>query len=601
MIRNSAPKYTVTDAVFNRAAGVIKKSGVDQTIEDAYRHCTHDGGRPSTGIKYTSTAVLTALLVRSLIGLPYSLFGALETIAAFSSVQLAAVGMAGQDCSVIGSTAAREYKRLHRFWSTRMTALDPDFDLPAQRMTNAEFAARIRSRSAEDRQRSRTAHELLDTVINDLIYGSVDNPRPANCAGDLVVDETTINTVGPGRTVGIGSKHHRGACSCAKFWAREHNYTMLEDTTVLKKSKGNRSKRNITSFGFGVGATFITRVAARDALHAEPPVFIGVAVHHPSSANLEGLATALQHAQRNGLDARPEGQRHRWPLLTADMGYNGKRGFGELMIATGYSPVVRYPKSWGVTYPCTNPDETPNRPKPGPIQHAGAFYCPAVADRITNHRTPRSEEMLKRTGFSAHDERLRLIYPFLMGHHTRPVIADIRHGRPRPGHTPPKGVKIRLVCPAALGTLKCTLKPDSLNTHRALPQAEPAWSAETLACCSNSSVTVTLTPDQLRLAQWELIPGSWEHTLYYEAARALTEQRFSQLKSPFVAGLADLKTGPRRTPMIKIAIALAAATANIHTQQHHDPKTSRVESIDVHWRRLTQDLGRPPVRMPRRS
>ncbi|WP_264000824.1 hypothetical protein, partial [Mycobacterium intermedium] len=36
-------------------------------------------------------------------------------------------------------------------------------------------------------------------------------------------------------------------------------------------------------------------------------------------------------------------------------------------------------------------------------------------------------------------------------------------------------------------------------------------------------------------------------------------------------------------------------------KQHHDPKASRVESIDVHWRRLTQDLGRPPVRMPRRS
>lgn len=601
MIRNHTPKYTLTDSIFNQALSVIAKSGAAQTIEDNYRKSTHDGGRPSTGIKYTPTSVLTALMVRSLIGLPYSLCGAMETIAAFSHTQLAAVGMGGQDCSAIATNAAREYKRFHRYWAIRMLALDPDFDLPAQRMTNAEFQARIRSRSADDWRRSRTAQELLDTVINDLIYGSVENPRPANCDGDIVVDETTINTVGPGRTLGVKPNHYRGACSCAKFWAREHNHAMVDDTESLKKPKAENTFRSITSYGFGVGATFITRVAARDALHAAPPVFIGVAIHQPTSASLEGLATAIEHARRTGLDARPQGQRQRWPLLTADMGYNNKKGFGDLMIATRYAPVVRYPRQWGVTFPTTNPPETPNRQAPGPIQHAGAFYCPAVGNRIAGHRTPRTEELLKRAGFSAHDQRLRVIYPFLMGHHSRPASADIRYGRPRHGDKPAKGVKIRLVCPAALGTLKCPLKPESLNTHLPLPEAQPDWAAETLACCAKSSVTVTLTPDQLRLAQWDLIPGSWEHTLYYEAARALTEQRFSQLKSPFVAGLANLITGPRRTPMIKIAIALAAATVNIHSQRHHDPKASRTESIDIHWRQLAKDLGHAPVRMPRRS
>lgn len=601
MIRNNAPKYTPTDALFNQALCVITKSGVAQTIEEHYRTSTHDGGRPSAGITYTPIAVLTALLVRSLLGLPYSLCGAMETIATFSRTQLAAVGMGGQDCTEIGTEAAREYKRFHRYWSTRMLALDPDFDLPAQRMTNGEFATRIRSRSAKDWQRSRAADELLDTVINDLLYGSVNNRLPANCDGDIVVDETTINTVGPGKILGVKPHNHRGACSCAKFWAREHNHTMVEDADAAKSPQTKRASRNRNSFGFGVGATFITRVAARNALHAEPPVFIGVAIHHPTSASLEGLAIALGHARRNGLDARPQGHRHRWPLLTADMGYNNKRGFGELMIAERYAPVVRYPRSWGVTFPCTNPPETPNRSAPGPIQHAGAFYCPAVGNRIKGHRTPRTKELLTRAGFGAHDQRLRAIYPFLMGHHSRPSNADIRHGRPREGHTATRGVKIRLVCPAALGTLKCPLKPESLTASAPLPQAEPDWSAESLACCSKSSVTVTLTPDQLRLAQWDFIPGSWEHALYYEAARALTEQRFSQLKSPFVAGLANLVTGPRRTPMIKIAIALAAATVNIHTQRHHDPKAKRAESIDIHWRRLAKDLGHSPVRMPRRS
>jgi hypothetical protein len=53
--------------------------------------------------------------------------------------------------------------------------------------------------------------------------------------------------------------------------------------------------------------------------------------------------------------------------------------------------------------------------------------------------------------------------------------------------------------------------------------AEPDWPADAMACCSNSSITVYLTDAQLKMAQWDLIPLSWEHTLYFEAARALTE------------------------------------------------------------------------------
>ena len=53
--------------------------------------------------------------------------------------------------------------------------------------------------------------------------------------------------------------------------------------------------------------------------------------------------------------------------------------------------------------------------------------------------------------------------------------------------------------------------------------------------------------------------------------------------------------------MIKIAIALAAATVNIRAQQNHDPKTRRTEAIDIRLRQLAADLGHPPTPMPRRS
>jgi hypothetical protein len=599
VIRPRPPMCTIAADVFTQALNVIIKSSAAQSIEAYYSDSTHAGGRPAAGINYTVTAVLTALLVRFSMGRPFSLRGAMETVGELSAYQLDAVGMTGQDCAAVHHNAKYEYKRFHRFWSQRMQPIDPDFDLPSRRMTNAQFDALIQTRTPEDWKRSKLAEERLTTLINDLLYGSIDDLRPVHCEGDVVVDETIINTAGPDGTLGVKPDRYRGASSVAKYWIREKDRTL--DTGSQKNKDSPRSARNIKASGFGVGATFLTRVASRNALHAEPPVFIGMEVHMPTGASIAGLATAIAHAHRTGVDAR-RNSRTRWPLLTADMGYNNKTGFGELMLTARYSPVVRYPRTWTVSFPSAKSVGAPEGPPPGPIQYAGAFYCPAVAERIDGHRTPKTEELLKRDAFRAHDNRLRAIYPYLMGLHTRPAIADIRFGRPRHGTQPSQGAKIRLVCPAALGSVMCPLKPESLNTEATgLPLAQPDWSAQDLACCAKSSVTVTLTGDQLRLAQWDLVPGSWEHTLYFEAGRALTEQRFSQLKSKYVAGLDELTTGPRRTPMIKIAIALAAVTANIHAQQHHDPKTRRVESIDVRMRQLTKDLGYPPARIPPRS
>lgn len=591
MIRPRQHLCTIADEVFFTALEVIMKSAVAECIEQHCREASRGGGRKPSGIEYTVSAVLVAFLVRFLMGRPYSLRGAMDTLGEFTHDQLAAVGMAGQDCTAIRSEAESEYRRFHRFWSLRMQPLDPDFDLPSQRMTNAEFHARLRARSDEDRLRSDVAAQRLTTLINDLLYGSVRAAAPANCEGDVVVDETIINTAKPDGTLGSRPERYRGASSVARFWARD------------KRGQINEfgSKGDVKSSGYGVGATFVSRIARRDALHAEPAVFIGIDVHTPTSGSIDGLATALKHARRTGIDGR-RGGRTRRPLLTADMGYNPKNGFAELLLDTGYSPVVRYPKHWTVEHASSNPPDAPDGPLPGPLQHSGAFFCPAVVKRISGHRTPSTEELLAKDGFRFHDRRLQAIYPFLMGYHTRPVMTEVRFGRPRLGVVAPRRAKVRLVCPAALGLIMCPLKPESMQTDvPGLPLAEPDWAAEAMACCCNSSVTIYLTDGQLRMAQWELVPGSWEHTLYFEAARALTEQRFSQLKSKHVAGLDALTTGPRRTPMIKIAIALAAVAVNIRAQQNHDPKTLRDESIDIRLRQLAADLGYPPTPMPRRS
>ncbi|RFZ34005.1 hypothetical protein DAVIS_04834 [Mycobacterium marinum] len=593
MIRTRQQLCTITNDVFSTAFTAIAKSAAAETIEHGYKESSRGGGRNPAGVSYSVHAVLVALLVRFLMGRPYSLRGAMDTLGEFSADQLAAVGMAGQNCAAIWSDAEAEYKRFHRFWSSRLAPLDPDFDLPAKRMTNADHAARVRARTEEDRARSMLADQRLTVLINDLLYGSIQTAAPVNCEGDVVVDETIINTAAPDGMLGSRPERYRGASSIARYWARDKRGQVTRPGTP----------GDMKSSGYGIGATFVSRVARRDALHSEPTVFVGMDVHAPTSGSVDGLATGLAHARRNAIDGRRAGTRTRRPLLTADMGYNPKNGFAELMLHAGYSPVVRYPKHWAVQYPSALPPGAPTGPEPGPVQYAGAFYCPAVIKRIAGHRTPSTEELLSQNGFNAHDRRLQSIYPFLMGLHSRPAMADCRSGRPRLNESPPpQRVKIRQVCPAALGTVMCPHKPESMHTSTlGLPLAEPDWPADAMACCNHSSITVYLTDTQLKMAQWELIPGSWEHTLYFEAARALTEQRFSQLKSRHVAGLDSLNTGPRRTPMIKIAVALAAVTVNIRAQQNHEPKRHRREAVDIRLRQLAAGLGRPPTLMPRRS
>jgi hypothetical protein len=89
--------------------------------------------------------------------------------------------------------------------------------------------------------------------------------------------------------------------------------------------------------------------------------------------------------------------------------------------------------------------------------------------------------------------------------------------------------------------------------------------------------------------------------VYFEAARALTEQRFSHLKSPHVTGLAKLTYGPRRDPMVKLIMAMAVVVSNWASQTNFDPAKVREESIDIRMRQLAADLGHEPARTPART
>jgi hypothetical protein len=593
MIKTRLQYCTIADGLFAEALAVIDGSGAAESIEDFFRESSGGGGgRQPSDLRFTVKAILVAVLIRFRMGRAFHLRGAMDTIGEFTPGQLAALGMGGQDISVLRTDSRRSYTKMHSFWSRRMAALDSFLDIPARRMPNSAFRGLLGSRTDEQLAHAVAAAERLSMVTNDILAASIWVKSPTNCVGDAVVDETLLDTTALNGELGAAPHKMHAASPLSEPWAREK---------ATGKVKAGLSQREITKSGNAVGLTMLTRVAHRDALHSEPPLFIGMAGHAPTGGSVEALGEAIVQARRTGVDGRPDGSRRRRPLLTADMGYNSKKGFAELMLRHDYSAVVAYPTHWLRQFPSKAIVDRPGAPQAGPLQYQGTFFCPAVQKLLDRNLVPGTKEMLDRDSFRAHDRVLQELYPFLMGLHSRPRFAPDRIGRPRLGEQTTEVVKQRMVCPAAMGTVQCPLKPDSMNIGIGLPLAEPDWTADTFACCSASSVTVSLTPDQLRLAQWDLIPFSWEHLVYFEALRALTEQRFTQLKSRAGSGVDDIKTGPRRPPTILIGLALAAAAVNLAGQHSHDPRRGREDAFDIKWRTLEADLGYPPTRIPPRS
>lgn len=328
-------------------------------------------------------------------------------------------------------------------------------------------------------------------------------------------------------------------------------------------------------------------------------MIVAADIHHPTSGSTDAVKVCIDHMRRNGLDTRPPGDTTR-PRFIVDMGYSTKTGFPRLMLDEKYTGIFRYPITTTLSEP-SGTTQGPNSRPFGPIQYAGAFYCPAAERLLKGHSVPKTRDLLTEHRWQAHDDKLRAVLPFLMGTNSRPFLAAQR-GRPRIGALPKQDVKVELVCPAVQGRVQCPLKPASLKQAAfGTPMAAPDWLAEQRQCCAHSTVTLTLTKPQLQKAQWGPPPGCWEHTLQLEAGRALTERIFSMLKSPHITGLTNMKWGPRREPMIKILFALAIAATNDQIQRSHQRDVRREESIDIRWRQLRDKLGHEPARTPPRT
>jgi hypothetical protein len=388
--------------------------------------------------------------------------------------------------------------------------------------------------------------------------------------------------------LGAKPEKNRGAAYVGKYYARDDRTRVTADG----RGKGKR--------GFGLGATAVSVVGPPDRLHLVPSVIAAIHIHPPTSGSAEAVDKCLSHLKRNGLDSRPADGKT-WPLMIVDMGYNPKHDFPHVMLKYQYSPVARYPSEWTLSQPSANPAGAKESTPPGPIQHAGAFYCPAAQSALSELKVPRSRELLDSGKWEEHDNRLSAALPFLMGTNSRPMISGLR-GRPALGEPRVEYIKQELVCPAVQLRVRCPLKPESMDSAGfGVPLAEPTWQADDRICCRQSTMRLVLTDRQFNRAQWRLVPGSWEHMLVFESGRAMTEQRFSLLKSPHITRMSEMKWGPRREPMIKLLLALTVAATNHQIQKTHTARPVRTESIDIRWRQLTRYLGHEPTRTPPRT
>lgn len=594
MISLKAQPYRLAADHFDRCVAVIDRSGAAELIETYYEMERGAGGRLPSGRRYTLKAVLAVQL--AIIGITRvpSLAETHRVICTLDDDQLDAVGMDPEQKAF----GRADYPAFAAWLTRKLGPLDPTGDLPAQRVSNRQHREHLASRTELEEAQAILARQRLHDVMNMIIAASITIPIQEGDQAGRMVDESVIDLTRPGRGLGSRDDKHRGASPMGRYYVRDEADNSIDRPAGAKVRKAKKH-------GYGIGITAVSVCGPPENPTSVPAVVTGVAVHHPTSGSLEGMRTAIEYHKKQGRDQR--GPRTRPPYLVVDMGYNPKKNFSSVTLDLGYAPVVRYPAHNLTVFASEGPEHSYRGVPAGPVQVSGDFYCPAAKAVIGSRKLIQPTQTLQDAGddaFDKHDRLLSSMFPLLMGTNSRPYRKRSKPGRPRGGgEQVEKKVRMDLVCPAVQGRVRCPLKPESLdNTDSEVPVIEPTWTADRYRCCSQSQLTVTLSDDQWRMAQWGgLVPGSWEHAMYYEAVRSATERQFAKLKSPHITGFEHLTWAPKREPMITVLIGLWIASMNMATQDRFIARGAVSSTAPYRWRQLEEDLGQPPTRIPPRT
>lgn len=593
--RDRPATYGFRDEHFERCVQVIERSGIVETIETYHRISRGPGGRIPRGRRFTVLAVFaTQLAILSGLARVPSYAETYRQIQVLSDSQQRRVGMDPSQRSLVKN----DYKAMLGWLERILAPVDPGADLPARRVSNKTHREQIASRSQEQQAASELARQRLHDIVNALIAASITIDIPTDGEICRMVDETTVDLARPARDLGSRDDKNRGAASMGRYYVRD----AMDNSVHTDGAKVRKTQKH----GFGIGITALSVGGSPHHPTKIPALFTAAAIDHPTSASVEAMETVIKYHKLHGFDP-DRGKRARTPYLVVDMGYNVKRGFNDVVLDAGYAPVVRYPAHFRTVWASDSAEHTYRGATAGPVQIAGDFYCPVAQKLLGNDRMiKRTEDIQKANndGFDKHDRLLERMFPLLMGRNSRPYRKRSRLGRPRNGESnTEESVRMDLVCPAVQRRVRCPLKPASLdNDDPQVPLLEPTWSADRYRCCQESQPTLSLSKDQWRMAQWGgLVPGSWEHTLYYETVRSATERQFSKLKSPHISGFDHLTWSARREPAISILIGLWFAATNMATEDAFIARGPAESSVKHRMRQLAEDLGHPPTRIPPRT
>jgi hypothetical protein len=605
-MRNQMPSRPTSSDVFDAAFAIVARSQVVEVIDGFHAETHPHGATGRSPSPYTMRGVIVALMSLALLAGNRLQSDVFRVLCDFTPEQAQRCGInyAGLAEPRRGSDYKRWEARFREWLNARLRCFDPDPDLPAERRTNAEDAAVRRARSEEDWEHHDRAERRRDVVANLIVAGSIPQRIKELVTGaDLVTDETIIDLVKHMWGIGAGPDKLRGASPFGKTYRRDKHRAKILNIDDAKLATLSTSAPTISKSGFGTGVTALAVVGPYHDIYRYPQVVTAIGLNEPHGASLDGLLRAIDAHKSAGFDQR-SGPRARLRHITYDNGYTNLDGCNEALLERGYAAVFRYPEHW-LTNEASVPTLGANGTiEPGPIQVAGTWYCPAVRDHDVDRDLVRSGELLLRTsGYDAHDRRLRALLPFTMGVHSRPFRAYPNGGRPAGGAAPEKVWKQQLVCPAALGRVRCLFQNNpTVAPELSMPTATPTWQRSEYACCANATVTVTFTERQLKRAQFgRFVAGSWEHLTYYEACRSATERLFSRLKSQSGAGLAHLHEGARREPFVTLIIATAFAAANHWAIERFESQPKPPNPAKRKQRILTADLQRTPTATPPRS
>lgn len=576
---------TVTDTQWRRATTLRDRSGLVPFFEQAMAPTGSRTGRPPNDDRYTVNAVLTALLlVIAGQGIP-SLATALRVLWSLPPDRVAALGLEGvitpeKKAQMLRTAPAegkkrialltKEYYSIFRTFNTMMNAIDSS---PHPRNTPETVQARrlrVARLTHAQRQDLRLREDRFLKVIDMVISAGCAGGRPDHYTGDVILDETWLDS--RGTTVGRGYKkpHLKASADPDVFlrprkkpkegWAYVH---MLVFAGPAPKPNGRSVPEIVTGF-------YIRK--------------------HGDSITDSAVATLRSHV------ASGFGAERGFGVVIADRGYTADQDdFAIRMAEEGYHVTASAEQPQPVNevdYVLREPALEPRLPlvEVGVHMFAGRFICPAGAHlRAFRDLRPLNES-------KATDADLQ---------HRQEIIDELRlyamptNGLPRRMVRPGRlqgWIVYEVLCPALAGLVNCALQPDSaIRPPQPRPIAHMAPDAPYPVCQAYTRIHI---PVRLMKHVDVDLRGSFEHTDRF-ALRSAIERINADVKRFDTANL----NGPALQTMGRARIGfLAACTAAMQSMTriegyiedygsvHNMPYTRRFHVRRARARRLARRL-----------